>query len=146
MRPDPEPEVHPRPPPVVDAVLDQSALTGKGYLTSDGDDTDDSSLLLRPNPEDEIPPQSQIVYDVARAARHSRDLEDQVRYVNERTKLQGDLVILKNKKKDPVTWTVTDLEDPKVFNRDDENKQEIGLTMSNFRKNEVSDGAGRNNR
>ena len=88
-----------------------------------------------------------MVYDVALAARRTRDIEDQVRYVNERAGLQGTEVVTKNKSASPVTWTVTDVEDStKIINNDQEDLQEIGLTGFDFRRFEMSDRAGRSNR
>ena len=101
-------------------------------MPSSDDDSDDSSLAF-PNPEDTIPPVEQVVYDVALAARRTREIEDQVRYVNERAGLQGTEVVTKNKSASPVTWTVTDVEDStKIINNDQEDLQEIGLTGFDF--------------
>ena len=136
----------PQPPPYAAASRNPNLPAAKNYESS-SDDSDDSSLLACPNPEDTIPPVKQVVYDVAHAARRTRDIEDQVRYVNERAELQGTEVVTRNKSASPVTWTVTDVEDStKIINQEEEDPQEIGLTGFDFRRFEMSDRAGRPNR
>ena len=129
----------------VKKVLSPAACPG--YESSDGDDSNDSSIYGYPNPEEDIPSESQIIYDIAHSARHGRDLEEQVRYVNHRIRLQGKEVAVPYKKNGTVVkWTVSDLEQNLVQVLEKKDPQTVGLTGFDFRRQELSDASRRPNR
>ena len=129
------------------AVSPNHQATGRvAIASSDSSDTEDSTLLCHQNPEDDIPPPAQIVYNVACAARRARDLERHIQYVNKRSRLQGRKIILRNKSKPEVTWTVTDNEDMTGVSSNNDVPESVGLTNFDFKKCEIPDSAGRSNR
>ena len=125
--------------------FDDTTIT---YSDSDFDyDSDDCwSISGNPNPEEDLPCEAQIVYDVARAARKQKEHEAEVKYDRERRNLQGTQVpVAYRKNKTVVTWTVCNVEDDELVNRKDEkcNSEEIGLENFDFRKLDIPDSKGR---
>ena len=130
-----------------DPVNDVVMIPGDNVDNKEEPDIPWEEWFSQLNPDDDIPTEHQLIYDVAMSQVDDGSAEAEREYEAARLALQGTVVPVDYKRnKEVIEWIVSDEETPEEVREDKEKDEDVGLKNFNFCLNEVLDLRGRQSR